>query len=148
MAMTMIMNALGKKQRAPPSLLCGKTFLGRVNTKTAPIVLTDDQGDDADDHDDLDDDHDHHDDYLNDDHDDNQVFLMTEFGDDNVAYHSITFFFASIFVTQILRHFFAPISHRSIKISLTLCTMPISFAPWCKCLFIKSRHKIQNTNTH
>ena len=101
----MIMNALGKKQRAPPSLLCGKTFLGRVNTKTAPIVLTDDQGDDADDHDDLDDDHDHHDDYLNDDHDDNQVFLMTEFGDDNVAYHSITFFFASIFVTQILRHF-------------------------------------------
>ena len=73
MTMTMIMNALGKKQRAPPSLLCGKTFLGRVNTKTAPIVLTDDQGDDADDHD-HNDDHDDHGDGLND-HHDNQVFF-------------------------------------------------------------------------
>ena len=107
MTMTMIMNVLGKKQRAPPSLLCGKTFLGRVNTKTAPIVLTDDQDED--------------------DHDDHEIrmmitmtirFLMTEFGDDNIAYNLITFLFSSIFVTQIFRHFFASISHRSVKISL------------------------------
>ena len=58
MMMTMMMNVFGKKQRAPPSLLCGKTFLGRVNTKqsAAPIVVTDDHDDDKEENDDDDDD--------------------------------------------------------------------------------------------